>query len=456
IIPLDVLPSSAFFLLSQSNFASAWPEWLLPGLQARQYDLRPLHENGHLKEEIYAQVLHQLEDRGRRDKDNFSAAKPLNEKALLVFRRTLKFRALQRRPPSAHVNLHPQSYTRPCEKCMPLGAEAYCVKEVIVKVQEVPSELLGCGVSTHPKEEVINTLKGRSQGKGAAKDVKHPKEDLNLQVLEPDHIIIGRCGIQIYRIVDEKKNLLDIWAYGAIPKDLLEEMQRHHADLPAGLKGLVRGSQFAHYSQGKMVPQGERTPSGGAPGDCHRFYSDMNATELDSLGSLFDQAEDSFIISQVTRIIAFPIFQDVREKGQEGERLGTLATTLYHCVNYGAPVHKDRDAGKGLCANILKEGSKKEDYAFFNMAYRIMFIAQTNSLWSFTGTDPHGTVLPSLRPPKEIMMEPEFGEVPGPLPPPRNITKHVTKPKKNAISARKYLSARQNRYEHQKAWEIHV
>ena len=59
------------------------------------------------------------------------------------------------------------------------------------------------------------------------------------------------------------------------------------------LKGLVRGSQFQTFTQGKMCPFGERTPSGGAPGDCHRHYDVMNATDVDSLQCLFDNAEVS-------------------------------------------------------------------------------------------------------------------------------------------------------------------
>jgi hypothetical protein len=64
-----------------------------------------------------------------------------------------------------------------------------------------------------------------------------------------------------------------------------------HSQQFAHLKGLTRGKQFANYSQGKMVPQGERMPSGGAVGDCHRFYSTMSADDIGSLECLFDNAE---------------------------------------------------------------------------------------------------------------------------------------------------------------------
>ncbi|KAF6742664.1 hypothetical protein DFP72DRAFT_860271 [Ephemerocybe angulata] len=112
------------------------------------------------------------------------------------------------------------SYTRLCEKCMPFGAEAYCMKEVVVKVQDVPSVLLGCGVRPFSRQ-------------GAAKEVKHLKEDLNLQVLKPDHVIIGGAGFKLIASSMKRRTC-------AISEDLLEDMQQHYADLLAELKGLVR------------------------------------------------------------------------------------------------------------------------------------------------------------------------------------------------------------------------
>lgn len=70
-----------------------------------------------------------------------------------------------------------------------------------------------------------------------------------------------------------------------------------HTESYSKLKSVVRGKQFAAFVKGKMVPMGERTPSGGAPGDCHRFYDGMDASTVDSLECLFDHAEVSFTTS---------------------------------------------------------------------------------------------------------------------------------------------------------------
>ncbi|KAF6741312.1 hypothetical protein DFP72DRAFT_834356, partial [Ephemerocybe angulata] len=451
LIPLDSVPSSAFCLCTWDNFECAWPEYLLAGLRARGFDVTALHVGGQLKAS-YDGLMESLWNRYSLNHDNFGVAS-LHPLMRLLLQRTIAFRQLREilSPDGDLLSIkNRKAFDKPCSRCEQLEEHRRCVQEIVVTPRRVEKDLLGCGVSFHPEE--YRQYEGRRGVETPSKGVKHPVEDLKLKIIEPTAEVIQRCGIQVYRIVDNKRNLLDVWVYNAFPKYLLNRMLEHHANLPKGLKGLTRGQQFLHYSQGKMVAQGERTPSGGAPGDVHRFPDNMNATDLDSLNSLYDQAEDALIISQVTRLVAFPIFENVRETGAIGERLGALAHTLYYCTNYVAPAHEDQDEGKGLCANLLKEG-EKTDYAFFHLAYGLLFIAESNSLWSFSGTDAHGTVLPSL---KRVMQVPgdEDGKVGGPGPEKVNKTNHITKSRKNAASARRYLAVQRSRDEIGRRWNV--
>jgi hypothetical protein len=82
----------------------------------------------------------------------------------------------------------------------------------------------------------------------------------------------------------------DFWVYNAFSDASLRTLEQHVQRFST-LKGIVRGKQFATFSKGKMVPLGERTASGGAPGDAHRFYDAMNAQTEGALECLFDNAE---------------------------------------------------------------------------------------------------------------------------------------------------------------------
>lgn len=150
-----------------------------------------------------------------------------------------------------------------------------------------------------------------SQGTPPRKPLLHPQRDLDLQVYRCDENIVRRCGKQIFRLVDENTGELvsvrgifvlgmplmnswmrqrDFWVYNAFDPTAYNTLRRNVQRF-GKLKSLVRGQQFATFSQGRMCPFGERTASGGAPGDTHRFYDVMSGQTEDALHCLFDHAE---------------------------------------------------------------------------------------------------------------------------------------------------------------------
>lgn len=190
----------------------------------------------------------------------------------------------------------------------------------------------------------------------------------------------------------------DVMIYNALDPATLKDM-RKHVQRYGTKKGLVRGAQFNTFSQGKMCAFGERTPSGGAPGDCHRHYDVMNATTVDSLHCLFDNAEvgikcltptvktesaplpqDSLVFSEIIRVAAPEIHEQIYEVTRQGERVGKDASTLFYCTNYAAPLHFDDDTGPGLCATLEIDADPYE-YCFLNLAYPFYFTPRAGSLW---------------------------------------------------------------------------
>ncbi|KAJ3505033.1 hypothetical protein NMY22_g17722 [Coprinellus aureogranulatus] len=303
---------------------------------------------------------------------------------------------------------------------------------------------------------------------GAERPRPHPKppkacttdlKNWNWKRFKCNEAIIQRCKIQVFRFVNDQGDLasgscissrsrtlnllqLDFLAFQAFPDKYLQRMLGHF-DQFSQLKSVVRGQQFDRYVQGTMVPQGERTPSGGAPGDCHRYYDNMNAEDVSSLDRLFDTAEDSLLLTEITRVVAFPVHEAVVKVCQTGERMGRDSLTMFYCNNYAAPVHIDDDAGTGLCAQLEVQVPDKE-YSFFHYAYGKLFKSRTNCLWSFRGLHPHGTVLPPRSKPDAAG---------GDNPVYKLKAVHVAKPKKNAVSAERYNFARKNLQALRRHWE---
>ena len=86
----------------------------------------------------------------------------------------------------------------------------------------------------------------------------------------------------------------------------------------------------------------------------------------------------------------------------EAEKLGTLASTLFHCENYTSPLHGDDDEIRGLCAQYFLDPSLPEDlheYGFIYLKYGFYMVSRTNSLWCNLNYLSHSVALtPSIIP----------------------------------------------------------
>ncbi|TEB32976.1 hypothetical protein FA13DRAFT_1790051 [Coprinellus micaceus] len=315
IIPFSSYPASVFFLLSPDNFAEAWRSWFLFVLRARGYQTSHWElPGGNVKPTLFRLLIQSLAEKAKSEcvdltdlsRDPVAKFQYVTDPRVeVVLRRTAQFHHLKKdlNPSDIPGSEAPgllkiqgrTSFVEPCHDCLSRLPEDRCVQDVVVEVYPTPSEHLGCGITYASREEVLPTTKlsrrPSKKPKPEPKPVLHPDE-LGLEEIACNEEVISRCHIQVIRFVDSDGNLLDFLAYNAIPEVYLQRMLLHF-DQFARMKGLVRGEQFHTYMQGSMVPRGERTPSGGAPGDCHRYYDSLKATDLGSIHALFDNAEAS-------------------------------------------------------------------------------------------------------------------------------------------------------------------
>ncbi|KAJ3527605.1 hypothetical protein NMY22_g9727 [Coprinellus aureogranulatus] len=457
LLPLGSHPACIYFLLSLRNFLNAWYGWFFFVLRALGYDTSKLHDvEGRLRDSVYLEILDALRTWER---EVWKVHDPLVE---LIFRRTLTYLdekagiiGKDGSSPRKLLGLDRTTVqsTDGCRHCQHLAPSQRCVQEIRIKVEEQDSSLRGSGVSVHPGETV--RVKARLGTHPELKPVLHPQDDLNLKQISCDEDILARCKIQIFRLVDDKTGKLrDFFAYSPLTERLRQRLYDHWQRF-AQLKGLVRGHQFKEFAQGNMVPVGARMPKGGAPGDTLRYPDSMSATEEESLNCLFDSAEDTLVLLEVTRLIAPEVYEAYRDAdNQLGEPLGEDTGSFFYCKNYAAPLHTDNGVGPGLCATLFFRADP-DDFRFLNLGYRNLqgeffsFSPRTNSMWSFRGSDIHGTTLPTISGPRRRTRDkPAGGEPDLPL----IANAHVAKPKKNAVAAERYARVRESRQSINEFW----
>ena len=56
------------------------------------------------------------------------------------------------------------------------------------------------------------------------------------------------------------------------------------------------------------------------------------------------------ILSEAGCLILYTIFQQLETTTPSADHLGISGANVYYCNNYTSPLHRDNDAGAGLCA----------------------------------------------------------------------------------------------------------
>ncbi|PPQ82616.1 hypothetical protein CVT24_005418 [Panaeolus cyanescens] len=383
LIPVSSNPSSVFFLLSEANFREAVHSWLGGALAEKKLENAFLVDKDiHL---TYSQLCKTLHEKAKKS-DGFSSIKNLLIQT--IFQRTTSIlklkKSLSTKFTISKIKVERGRFSKSCTNCVGLSRDKKCLQEIFVDVKEAAENVLQCGVSFHPRDKVNINLLAKDRD---AHPLYHPTEDLNLKEIKADEDVIQRCGYQLYAIYDvadhDKRQMLDFYVYGAFSEDTLKRFMEHNDRIrKLKMKPLHRGSQFAEYSQGEMFAHGARSPMGGRAGDSYVFYDGMEGKTKEGLESLFDLAEDSMTLMEVTRVLNFDIFKDIKEAAQDCDRLGLQGVTAYHCYNYASPIHRDCDTSTGLCAQFqLAAEEHMREFSFIYMDYGIYFVPRRGSLW---------------------------------------------------------------------------
>ncbi|KAF9069740.1 hypothetical protein BDP27DRAFT_1420649 [Rhodocollybia butyracea] len=279
-------------------------------------------------------------------------------------------------------------------------------------------ELRGAGISMVPRsKQMIPKLD--KDGNGPQKPVYHPdsvgtQSKCKLAPLEPDPAIRDTCGHQLILITDEPenkndstrfsvdwknpKNIVDFVWWDPFDNDILATMQGNVVE-STGVKPIKRGGQFRHYTGHDLSGIGSRLASGGRKGDTLTAYAGLEGGTDKGIRILFRQAQTSAIMQAVAKHAHSKLVKLLKSVSTNCDRLGMSGANLYNATSYIAPIHRDRDASRGLCAQFLLEAnSKYYEFGFCNIEYQYFIKTTTNCLWqfrSFNSSDLHGTMLPS-------------------------------------------------------------
>lgn len=86
------------------------------------------------------------------------------------------------------------------------------------------------------------------------------------------------------------------------------------------------------------------------------------------------------ILYETARSTHFKLCQALKQITTDTERLGVTGTSLYYCDNFTSPIHRDKDAVRGLCAQYELRAEAKA-YSFIYAEYGIYVVSQSNSFW---------------------------------------------------------------------------
>lgn len=138
------------------------------------------------------------------------------------------------------------------------------------------------------------------------------------------------------------------------------------------------------------------------------------------------------------------VVKDLQDISMAADRLGTSGATQYRCHNYTSPLHKDKDAARGLCAQYeLYADEKMDEYAFVYGDYRIYIISRSNSLWYVKAS-----IMIQLL---QVILPGLFMEVMHIVP----CSQHLQHLQETLVVPKKYLQE-STRQRQRKIWSLHI
>ncbi|KAJ3841852.1 hypothetical protein F5878DRAFT_702347 [Lentinula raphanica] len=429
--------SYCFFMSSLSNFQYNYDIWLGRLLEHLEYDVRMFNDEREM-EKFYGRLIWLIHEWCTQPQHTFEGqtAAAIDAKTFQCERwKTIIKNTASLRQIANETSAHARKLSR-CKTCLGLAGEERCCQyinkphitrgledeEAKKRLDCLIDELTGAGVTMVPERDRVKPKlpdEGRKQRLPAGTGrLYHPDSigetaPFKLYGLEPEESIVARCGHQLLLVLDEeveavtsearivdwdrlrKDEIVDFMWWGPFDADKLALLQDAVVE-STGVQSVSRGGQFQSFAGGKMTPIGSRSPSGGRAGDTYTSYAGLDATTEEGLNILFKQAATSVMMQEAALQVHPNLARELKRIGRECDRMGMTGANIFNCTGYMAPIHRDKDASRGLCAQaLLSADTTYREFSFCNIEYQYYIVTRTNCLWSFKSSNLHGTMLPS-------------------------------------------------------------
>ncbi|KAF8141780.1 hypothetical protein EV363DRAFT_1291758 [Boletus edulis] len=166
----------------------------------------------------------------------------------------------------------------------------------------------------------------------------------------------------------------------------------------ANIKNLSRKIKcrkaMSDWGHGDMHGIGSRQPARGQPGDDYAPYPESTVLSQENIHTLFAYASDIECMLAMIEPHAPSVVSKMKAIGMEACMLRSYGITGYHCWNYIAPQHLDKDGTWTISYQLFKKGCIPDEFNFCFSHFGKVLDMVENCVWWFKGDHMHGTVAP--------------------------------------------------------------
>lgn len=182
----------------------------------------------------------------------------------------------------------------------------------------------------------------------------------------------------------------------------IQQMSENQAKIKKLTTKLKRRKAFSDWDHGEMRPIGSRQPSGGRAGDGYSPYPATMVITQDDIHALFGYAmvglcfthtfreklgiltitlQDIECILSKLEPHASSVVHEMENLGLEANVLGHYGVTAYHCWNYIAPQHFDKDATWTISYQLFKKNCMQDEFNFCFSHWGKLLETRENCAW---------------------------------------------------------------------------
>ncbi|KAF8414636.1 hypothetical protein L210DRAFT_989912 [Boletus edulis BED1] len=385
-VPMAVKPHSIFFLTSEQNFVAACFDWIISSVsETREMKLEP----GDITR-LYRSICRLKEDDWSRwdlspnMRDILKLSRKLRED-----RRDWKAEAHGNRNRNRNPEENPVAPE--CQKCVHMDHKERCIQ--VHKVHEVTSNNALQTKMVIPDEDDVLTPPSKGVPNIAERYV--PISKLNLEHISFKKEIYRHCEQLVIHLMDDRtQEEVGGVMFNLLAEEEIERLAENQANIKNFSRKIKRRKAMSDWGHGDMRAIGSRQPAGGRPGDGYAPYPESTVLSQGDIHTLFAYASDIECILAKIEPHAPSVVKEMKAIGQEACVLGSYGITGYHCWNYIAPQHLDKDGTWTISYQLFKKGCLPDEFNFCFSHFGKVLDTVENCVWWFKGDHMHGTVAP--------------------------------------------------------------